>query len=161
MPSSVVFAALVLAWLVVLVPVVARRRQMVPRLAEADLSARVLRRTAGAPLIEEVPVATAQAEGRAGGERVASGPATARTVGGASGGGTATAARSGGTAVVERADETPEAVDAELDLDAERDDLDDAEDEVADRAPADEPTRVVGRERVLRRPPHEERPEPE
>lgn len=44
MPSSLVFAALVIAWLAVLVPVVARRRQMVPRPAEADLSARVLTR---------------------------------------------------------------------------------------------------------------------
>lgn len=44
MPSSLVFAALVVAWLAVLVPVVARRRQMVPRPADADLSARVLAR---------------------------------------------------------------------------------------------------------------------
>jgi hypothetical protein len=44
MPSSLVFAALVVAWLAVLVPVVARRRQMVPRPAEAHLSARVLAR---------------------------------------------------------------------------------------------------------------------
>ncbi|MDL5160311.1 divisome protein SepX/GlpR [Actinomycetospora termitidis] len=44
MPSSLVFAALVVAWLAVLVPVVARRRQMVPRPADADLSARVLTR---------------------------------------------------------------------------------------------------------------------
>jgi hypothetical protein len=43
-PSSLVFAALVVAWLAVLVPVVARRRQMVPRPADADLSARVLAR---------------------------------------------------------------------------------------------------------------------
>ncbi|HEY2220904.1 gephyrin-like molybdotransferase receptor GlpR [Actinomycetospora sp.] len=44
MPSSLVFAALVVAWLAVLVPVVARRRQTVPRPAEAHLSARVLAR---------------------------------------------------------------------------------------------------------------------
>lgn len=44
MPSSLVFAALVVAWLAVLVPVVARRRQMVPRPAEAHLSARVIAR---------------------------------------------------------------------------------------------------------------------
>ena len=44
MPSSLVFAALVVAWLAVLVPVVARRRQMVPRPAEAHLSSRVLAR---------------------------------------------------------------------------------------------------------------------
>jgi hypothetical protein len=43
-PSSLVFAALVVAWLAVLVPVVARRRQMVPRPAEAHLSSRVLQR---------------------------------------------------------------------------------------------------------------------
>jgi hypothetical protein len=43
-PSSLVFAALVVAWLAVLVPVVARRRQMVPRPAEAHLSSRVLAR---------------------------------------------------------------------------------------------------------------------
>ncbi|GAA4775150.1 hypothetical protein GCM10023200_04510 [Actinomycetospora chlora] len=149
MPSSVVFAALVLAWLVVLVPVVARRRQMVPRPAEADLSARVLPRTVGAPLMEEVAVATAQTQGRAGGAAV-----------GAVGG-------SAGTTLAERADETPEAVDAELDLDAERADLDDLDDldgdldDVDDRADTDALTdeqlapdarRPVGRERVLARP---------
>ncbi|GAA4942399.1 hypothetical protein EV188_101169 [Actinomycetospora succinea] len=150
MPSSVVFAALVLAWLVVLVPVVARRRQMVPRPADADLSARVLPRTAGAPLIEEVPVATAQTDGRAGGERAAAASAPTRS--------------KGGTALAERADETQEALDAELELDAQRDDdLDDDDDD----GPADEPTREIdrdgrsadraaGRERVLRRPAHEE-----
>jgi hypothetical protein len=72
-PSSVVFAALVLAWLVVLVPVVARRRQMVPRPAEADLSARVLRRTAGASMIEEVPVTDTHRNGRAGSPVTSSG----------------------------------------------------------------------------------------
>ncbi|MFC5140232.1 gephyrin-like molybdotransferase receptor GlpR [Actinomycetospora rhizophila] len=143
MPSSVVFAALVLAWLVVLVPVVARRRQMVPRPADVDLSARVLPRTAGASLIEEVPVATVQTDGRARGERAAASTGTGSVTG-------------GGTALAERADETQEALDAELDLDAERDDLDEYEDDRDDRAPADEPTRVVGRERVLRRPAHEE-----
>lgn len=82
MPSSVVFAALVLAWLVVLVPVVARRRQMVPRPAEADLSAKVLPRggagvsgvgaatgAANGPM-EEVPVASAHV-GRGGGAMLA------------------------------------------------------------------------------------------
>ena len=144
MPSSVVFAALVLAWLVVLVPVVARRRQMVPRPAEADLSARVLPRTAGAPLIEEVPVTTAQADAR-----------TGRTV--AAGGGTGGTAT--GTVLAERADETPEALDAELDLDAQHDeDLDDLEDLDDERAELDEldddDLRPAGRERVLRRAPH-------
>ena len=44
MPSSLVFAALVLAWIVVLVPMVARRRQEVRRTADSALAARVLRR---------------------------------------------------------------------------------------------------------------------
>jgi hypothetical protein len=43
-PSSLVFTALVVAWLAVLVPVVARRRQMVPQPAEAHLNSRVLTR---------------------------------------------------------------------------------------------------------------------
>jgi hypothetical protein len=146
-PSSVVFAALVLAWLVVLVPVVARRRQMVPRYADADLSARVLPRTAGAPLIEEAPVTTTQADGRTGGERT--------VVAGAPHGATAVSAGTA-TALAERADETPEAVDAELDLDAERDDLDDL-DQVDDPDDVDEAPRA-GRERVLpRRAPEAER----
>ncbi|MDF2975808.1 MAG: hypothetical protein K0S40_536 [Actinomycetospora sp.] len=156
MPSSVVFAALVLAWLVVLVPVVARRRQMVPRYADADLSARVLPRTAGAPLIEEAPVTTNQADGRTGGERTVAG---AHPVGGPAeaAGGTRTA-----TALVERADETPAAVDAELDLDAHLDaDLDEAEDdefEELDEVVAVGDAPRVGRERVLpRRAPEAER----
>ena len=146
MPSSVVFAALVLAWLVVLVPVVARRRQMVPRPAEADLSARVLPRTAGAPLIEEVPVTTAQADARTGRTVAAGGGAT---------GGTAT-----GTVLAERADETPEALDAELDLDAQHDeDLDDSRSRgragrARRRRDRDDDPRPAGRERVLRRAPH-------
>ena len=149
MPSSVVFAALVLAWLVVLVPVVARRRQMVPRPAEADLSARVLPRTAGAPLIEEVPVTTAQADARTGRTVAAGGRAGTGATGG-----TAT-----GTVLAERADETPEALDAELDLDAQHDeDLDDElEDERAeldDVDDRDDDPRPAGRERVLRRAPH-------
>jgi hypothetical protein len=44
MPSSLVFAALALAWIVVLVPMVARRRQEVRRTADSALAARVLRR---------------------------------------------------------------------------------------------------------------------
>ncbi|CAA9231738.1 MAG: hypothetical protein AVDCRST_MAG54-1054 [uncultured Actinomycetospora sp.] len=154
MPSSVVFAALVLAWLVVLVPVVARRRQMVPRYADADLSARVLPRTAGAPLIEEAPVTTTQADGR--GERT--------VVAGAPSGATAVSAGTA-TALAERADETPEAVDAELDLDADPDELDEA-DEADESDELDEMDEVVavgeaprpGRERVLpRRAPETER----
>ena len=112
MPSSVVFAALVLAWLVVLVPVVARRRQMVPRYADADLSARVLPRTAGAPLIEEAPVTTTQADGRTGGERTVAG---AHPVGGPA---EAAGATRTATALAERADEPrmKVVVDALLDL---------------------------------------------
>ena len=151
MPSSVVFAALVLAWLVVLVPVVARRRQMVPRYADADLSARVLPRTAGAPLIEEAPVTTTQADGR--GERTVAG---AHPVGGSAeaAGSTRTA-----TALAERADETPEAVDAELDLDADRDEADELDefDEMDEVVAVGEAPRA-GRERVLpRRAPEAER----
>lgn len=44
MPSSLIFAALAGAWLVVLVPMVAKRRQEVVRTAESALAARVLRR---------------------------------------------------------------------------------------------------------------------
>ncbi|PVZ14967.1 gephyrin-like molybdotransferase receptor GlpR [Actinomycetospora cinnamomea] len=157
MPSSVVFAALVLAWLVVLVPVVARRRQMVPRPAEADLSARVLPRTAAAPLIEEVPVTTTQADGRTGGERTtAAGPTGSSTHGTAA----ATTGAVAATALAERADETPEAVDAELDLDRDEfeefddldgyDDLDDLDDRAGDRRDPDDAPRA-GRERVLPR----------
>ncbi|MCP2261943.1 hypothetical protein LX15_005670 [Streptoalloteichus tenebrarius] len=42
--SSLIFAALAVAWLVVLVPMVARRRQEVVRTADSALAARVLRR---------------------------------------------------------------------------------------------------------------------
>ena len=55
MPSSLVVTALIVAWLAVLVPVVARRRQLVPRPAEADLCSRVLRRSGG-PASMEVAV---------------------------------------------------------------------------------------------------------
>lgn len=43
-PSSLIFAALAGAWLVVLVPMVAKRRQEVARTAESALAGRVLRR---------------------------------------------------------------------------------------------------------------------
>jgi hypothetical protein len=43
-PSSLIFAALAGAWLVILVPMVAKRRQEVVRTAESALAARVLRR---------------------------------------------------------------------------------------------------------------------
>lgn len=44
MPSSLIFAALAGAWLVVLVPMIAKRRQEVARTAESALTSRVLRR---------------------------------------------------------------------------------------------------------------------
>lgn len=44
MPSSLIFAALAAAWLVVLVPMIAKRRQEVARTAESALASRVLRR---------------------------------------------------------------------------------------------------------------------
>jgi len=47
MPSSLVFAALAVAWIVVLVPMVARRRQEVRRTADSALAARVVRRGDG------------------------------------------------------------------------------------------------------------------
>jgi hypothetical protein len=43
-PSSLIFAALAVAWLVVLVPMFAKRRQEVARTAESALASRVLRR---------------------------------------------------------------------------------------------------------------------
>lgn len=44
MPSSLIFAALAAAWLVVLVPMIAKRRQEVVRIAESALASRVLYR---------------------------------------------------------------------------------------------------------------------
>ncbi|HEY6422244.1 MAG TPA: gephyrin-like molybdotransferase receptor GlpR [Pseudonocardiaceae bacterium] len=57
MPSSLIFAGLAVAWLVVLVPMVAKRRQEVVRTAESALTSRVLRRPGPlhAPL-REVPM---------------------------------------------------------------------------------------------------------
>src|SRR5205823_6133007 len=43
MPSSVIIVALAAAWLVVLVPMVARKRQQVARTADSALAARVVR----------------------------------------------------------------------------------------------------------------------
>ncbi|MDQ3151012.1 MAG: hypothetical protein M3R63_04570 [Actinomycetota bacterium] len=48
MPSSLIFAGLAAAWLVVLVPMVAKRRQEVIRTADSALASRVLRRSAPA-----------------------------------------------------------------------------------------------------------------
>lgn len=55
MPSSLIFAALVGAWLVVLVPMVAKRRQEVARTADSALASRVLRRPEPSHHGEEVP----------------------------------------------------------------------------------------------------------
>ncbi|MGH3827517.1 MAG: gephyrin-like molybdotransferase receptor GlpR, partial [Pseudonocardiaceae bacterium] len=44
MPSSLIFAALAVAWLVVLVPMIAKRRQEVVRTTESALASRVLPR---------------------------------------------------------------------------------------------------------------------
>ena len=49
MPSSLIFAALVAAWLIVLVPIFARRRQEVSRTTDAALAARVVRRGSDRP----------------------------------------------------------------------------------------------------------------
>lgn len=54
MPSSLVFAALVVAWLVVLVPMTARRRQAVSRTADRELAARVVCRPGRPRRPEEV-----------------------------------------------------------------------------------------------------------
>ena len=48
-PSSLIFAALAGAWLVVLVPMVAKRRQEIAHTAESALAARVLRRPGPRP----------------------------------------------------------------------------------------------------------------
>lgn len=55
MPSSLIVAALAAAWLVVLVPMIAKRRQEVVRTADSALAARVLRRDRARSKIEEVP----------------------------------------------------------------------------------------------------------
>ncbi|WP_433871295.1 divisome protein SepX/GlpR [Saccharopolyspora sp. CA-218241] len=47
MPSSLIFAALAVAWLVVLVPMFARRRQEVSKTTDSALAARVVRRGGG------------------------------------------------------------------------------------------------------------------
>ncbi|GHF01181.1 hypothetical protein GCM10017786_37710 [Amycolatopsis deserti] len=53
MPSSLIIVALAAAWLVVLVPMVARKRQAVTRTADAELAARVVRSGGGADDAEE------------------------------------------------------------------------------------------------------------
>ena len=47
MPSSLVVVALVLAWLVVLVPMIVRKRQEVAKTADSELAARVVRSGSG------------------------------------------------------------------------------------------------------------------
>lgn len=53
MPSSLIFAALAAAWLVVLVPMVAKRRQEVVRTAESALASRVLHRPVPSRVVHE------------------------------------------------------------------------------------------------------------
>jgi len=53
MPSSLIIVALAAAWLVVLVPMVARKRQAVAQTADAELAARVVRSGSGADEGEE------------------------------------------------------------------------------------------------------------
>ncbi|MCW2631893.1 MAG: hypothetical protein JWR88_855 [Pseudonocardia sp.] len=54
MPSSLIFVGLVVAWLLILVPIVARRRQEVARPSEAALACRVLERPGVSRRVEEV-----------------------------------------------------------------------------------------------------------
>lgn len=56
MPSSLIFAALAVAWLVVLVPMIAKRRQEVACIAESALASRVLRRPDLSPHNREMPM---------------------------------------------------------------------------------------------------------
>lgn len=71
MPTSLMFVGLAAAWLVVLVPMVARRRQEIARTADSALNARVLRRGGNAPRSAgRVPVATARRAGSATSTRV-------------------------------------------------------------------------------------------
>ncbi|GAB3445730.1 divisome protein SepX/GlpR [Actinophytocola sediminis] len=53
MPSSLVVVALVLAWLVVLVPMIVRKRQEVAKTADSELAARVVRSGSGEAEAEE------------------------------------------------------------------------------------------------------------
>lgn len=60
MPSSIIFAGLAVAWLVVLVPMVAKRRQEVVHTAESALAARVLHRPAHVVVDGRTPVPRAE-----------------------------------------------------------------------------------------------------
>lgn len=55
MPSSLIVVALVVAWLVVLVPMIVRKRQEIARTADSALAARVVR-SGGAEEVEEGPM---------------------------------------------------------------------------------------------------------
>src|SRR4051794_22875098 len=57
MPSSLIIVALVVAWLVVLVPMIVRKRQEIARTADSALAARVVRSAEDA---EEDPMRTAE-----------------------------------------------------------------------------------------------------
>lgn len=59
MPSSLIVVALVVAWLVVLVPMIVRKRQEVARTADSALAARVVH-SGGAEDAEEVPMRGAE-----------------------------------------------------------------------------------------------------
>lgn len=64
MPSSLIFAALAAAWLVILVPMFARRRQEVARTADSALAGRVVRRGRDrAPVTENAQARNSQADG--------------------------------------------------------------------------------------------------
>src|SRR5690349_19144548 len=55
MPSSLIVVALVVAWLVVLVPMIVRKRQEIARTADSALAARVVH-SGGAEEVEEDPM---------------------------------------------------------------------------------------------------------
>ena len=57
MPSSVIIVALVVAWLLVLVPIIARRRQEVAKTADSALAARIVHSGARAKAEEECTMA--------------------------------------------------------------------------------------------------------
>jgi hypothetical protein len=63
MPSSLIIVALVVAWLLVLVPIVARRRQEVARTADSTLAARVVRSGGVRGTAEEEPTMADTGEG--------------------------------------------------------------------------------------------------
>lgn len=63
MPSSLIIVALVVAWLLVLVPIVARRRQEVARTADSTLAARVVRSGGVQSTVEREPTMSDTAPG--------------------------------------------------------------------------------------------------